>query len=581
MNSRLLAVVSLITNLVALGCQPPEAAVTSEPSPRPVTVMVLTTSVPSGALRSSGSVTSWKTEDIGFEVAGRIAEIIEPGRDAAGPQIPPDGRGAIPASGAVLAKLDPSRYEASLATAKARVVSMQAQLQAAVREIEQVLPKRQSATAAARKLAEQEFARQKELRAGKATTEVAYDKAAADLEVAIAEEEQLTSMIAVKESERAAVAAQVAEAEELVRQAQKDLDDTTLYAPFTGQIASVFETVGGVVQSGEPVIKLQMMDPIQVDVQLSPARDALLHYNDIVTVYTPDTREPVPAMVYEKAAIADPATRTFLLSLLIRNEQVADGLPAEFSPESDLRTRSVWGLFSRHSGDRGPFYVNEESLIKDEQGNTFVLRIRGVARRTREESSLAIPSVLPVERVPVVPSDERLSFLSAAVLRRLDDTGGLDPNSDLVVGRLRTMAGDPLTDVEAARRAKDLNQVFLVRERWRFRPGDVVEVDLADSRVTEGLYVPMNAIVLGPAGAEEGYVVSVEDAAPGALGKARRVPVRVSADESVGSLRKVIPVDDSVLAEGVPIVIGGAHYLRDGDRLRIVNTLALPGQAAP
>ena len=570
------AACAAVVCLAAVGCQPPEAAPPRQPAPRPVTAITLASTVPDSALRSTGSVTSWKVEDIGFEVGGRIEEIIEPGRNAAGPEIDPASSQAVPRSGAVLAKIDASRYEASLASAKARVVNMQAQLEAAEREIEQVLPKQQAAAAASRKLAEQEFARQEQLRAGNATTDVAYDKAAADLEVAIAEEEQLASTVAVKESERAAIAAQVAEAEEDVRQAEKDVADTTLYSPFTGQVAEVFETVGGVVQAGEPVLKLQMMDPIQIDVQLSAERDSQLHYNDIVTVYTPDTNEPVPAMVYEKAAVADPSTRTFLLTLLIRNEQIAEGMPEEFDPDQELRTRSVWGLFSRHTGDRGPFYVNEESLLQDESGNYFVLRIRGVSRDSREVDKAALPTLLPVEVVPVVPSDERMSFLGAAVLRKLDDTGDLDPNSDLVAGQLRRMDGASLSAEEAAERAKSIEVLHLVRDRWRFRPGDVVEVDLSEVRITEGMYVPMDAIVLGPAGTNEGYVVAVEGADEDGVGQARRIPIQFTGDASIGSLRKITPKEGAALPEGLQVVVSGAHYLRDGDELRVVHTLETP-----
>jgi hypothetical protein len=53
-------------------------------------------------------VESWKREDIGFEVAGRLLRIVEPGIDIEGRTV--DEEGNLLSEGTVLAELDDQRY---------------------------------------------------------------------------------------------------------------------------------------------------------------------------------------------------------------------------------------------------------------------------------------------------------------------------------------------------------------------------------------------------------------------------------------------------------------------------------------
>ncbi len=54
--------------------------------------------------RLTGTVESWKREDIGFEVAGRVLRIVEPGIDIEGRTFDEDGN--LLSEGTVLAELD-------------------------------------------------------------------------------------------------------------------------------------------------------------------------------------------------------------------------------------------------------------------------------------------------------------------------------------------------------------------------------------------------------------------------------------------------------------------------------------------
>ena len=75
---------------------------------------------------------------------------------------------------------------------------------------------------------------------------------------------------------------------------------------------------GGYVLPGQAVVTVQMMDPLKVDIVVSPATDARINYNDLVRVYAP-TGDELKGHVYLKDTFADPATRTFLVTLLVRN----------------------------------------------------------------------------------------------------------------------------------------------------------------------------------------------------------------------------------------------------------------------
>lgn len=546
------------------GCGSGRAEVTVAPRPRPVTVFELRESQPTPELRHAGSVSPWKSQDVGFEVSGRVNGIIEPGVNVTGPRFDAATGAFVDDQSTNLAEISPTRYEVRLASSRASLETARARLSASEKEVRDVMPKRLLSAQASLDLARQEFGRISNLFNRQVETQQSLDKAQADLTTTEAELQQLEATTAVKESERASFAAQVNEAEEAVRQAQQDLDDTILRAPFQGQVSAVYETVGSVVQAGQPVVRLQMMDPIQVDVQVSAQTDARLNYNDIVQVFPPGEKYPVPAMVYEKAAVADAATRTFLVTLLIRNSQLMDGLPREYDPARDLRTRSVVALFAEKLYRDSPYFIHAESLYRD--GDEYVVwRVKNVQRGLLETE---IPEKLEVERVVVVPGDGRITFMSAATLRELTDVGKLDPASDVLLGGVQDMRGQPLAEEETLARLKSEANIYFVRERWRFRPGDIVQVELNANPIIAGLYIPMDAIQRE--GLEDGLasLFVVDEANGGSV--VRQVRIRLQG-QNVGALQKVEPVTPGELKSGDRVVAAGTHFLVDGEAVRVTS----------
>ena len=102
-----------------------------------------------------------------------------------------------------------------------------------------------------------------------------------------------------------------------------------MHSPFDGQISRVHVIPGGYVERGQPVVTVQMMDPMKVQVAVSPDTDRQVNYNDLVKVYVDGENEPLNGWVWNKDAVADASTRTFMVTLLVRNREIEAGLPAD------------------------------------------------------------------------------------------------------------------------------------------------------------------------------------------------------------------------------------------------------------
>ena len=110
--------------------------------------------------------------------------------------------------------------------------------------------------------------------------------------------------------------------------------DTELYSPFNGQVSKVHVIPGGYVERGRPVVTVQMMDPMKVEIAVSPETDRKINYNDVMKVHIDGHKEPIKGVVWLKDTVADAATRTFMVTLLIRNFRVETEVPAK--TEKDL-----------------------------------------------------------------------------------------------------------------------------------------------------------------------------------------------------------------------------------------------------
>jgi multidrug efflux pump subunit AcrA (membrane-fusion protein) len=525
-------------------------------------VLRLTSEQPRSLVPYTGTVSSWKTDQVGFQVGGRIESLVEPGTNIEGATF--DENGEPLSEGTVIAVLESERFEFQLQSAIAGMNTAIAKRDASDSELNNVLPQQIEAAEARQELAQTQFNRTQQLVADGAAAQVELDRIKASLDVATADLQSLLETRAIKEAERAGFQAQVDEAQEAVRNAEKDLADTVLRSPYDGQVAEVHQILGGVVQPGQAVCTIQMMDPIAIEVQVSARQDALLNYNDSVRVFPPGADAPQLAMVYEKAALADPATRTYAVTLLLRNDLLRIGFPEDFDGENDVRVRNIWPIFAETTVRRPPYYVSTDALFQDDTG-FYVWRAKGLSR---DQFDADVGPRVEVEKVPIIPGDRRISFPGVATLREISDLGEIDPEADMVVGAPQQADGSALAAGEAARRLESRGYAYFVRDRWNLRPGDVVQVELQGAEMAEGFYLPMNAVSQQEDGA---FVFAVPESE--GTSTVTKVEVTVTPVAERPEFVLIAPVSEGALHEGSQIVTQGVHYLVDGEAVRVVTTV--------
>lgn len=531
-------------------------------------------------LRLTGSVTPYRQEAVGFEVRGRVLAVADPGIEVSGPAFDADDR--VVTEGEPLARLDDERYRSRYEALRARHRALEKQRDALRIDAEGIgasnlaaARARESAVASSIEAARREIdgaeaslelARQThERKRGLAQTSISrqeVDEARSMLDRAIAERARAAAALAATEQEllaqRAAVAmadasmalkgaeleaseARIVAVSEELREAERDLRDCVLRAPFSGRVTTLHVAQGAVVEAGQPIVTLSLMDPVQIRVTVSADEERRIRTGDRVRV---EPREPVApdgppavmhALVFEKGAVADERTRTFRIDLMTRNERrPIDRFDSETTGLPVLR--DLLPVIRRYRGEEGPLYVPVDAVLIDDAGRTSVLRLPGVgfaadARRT------AVGRHTP-EEVPVSLGDDAYTVIKWN-FRSLSDAGALRED-DFVLLHPREEYRDG---------------VAIGRPQWLLRPGDLVPVFFLREQTSQGLWVPVEAVTTH---GHETVVFTVEE------GRARRRAVTV-----VETYREFRRVEGPGLTSGVPLVVDGVAFLSDGERVAL------------
>ncbi len=464
---------------------------------RPVTYLTLAKRTPISESLVAGSVESWKRETIGFDVNGRLRFVKDRGTNVQGPAT--DDAGNILQQGTLVAEVESPRYKVAVSEASADIRDMEAE---ALR-------------------AKNEYERQRNIFEKGAGAKSYLDKAEADYKAA---------------------RARLQAAQAKLTQTKIDLADTLLFAPFSGQVARLHAIRGGYVERGDPVATIQMMDPVKVEVAVSPEVEQNLNFNDLVLVYGGPGEAPLHGWVHNKAPTADTATRTFMVTLLVRNRLVEVGIPEGLNPQEIIRTHALYNLEPEKADGQPPFFASEDTLYEDNDG-FFVWKAEGV---TINDLTGNINPVFTVRKVRVKPGKRYIRAFGLFSYRELVDVGTLNPETDLVVA-------DAPSDLQEGQ------SVVWVRKNWLLRPGQVVGVDLQQGRLNTGFYVPVLAVMKEGAGHHVFAVDSVDET------QQRAVRVAVKTGQNIGTLVEIIPEQADGLSDGMKVVVDGAAYLRDGD----------------
>jgi hypothetical protein len=338
---------------------------------------------------------------------------------------------------------------------------------------------------------------------------------------------------------------------------------------------------GTYVKEGDPIVTVQMVDPMLVEFEVTAANSRRYQRGDAlgVSVETPDGKQrELTGMVYTVDTIADANTRTFTVSLHVRNEPVS-----VLSESADVKnvatTVNIFPL------NLGPIVTGDQRLLVEQGaihqigGEDFVWK---VTNRSWSKLSYSGNRALSVERLKVETTSEVIPFLGTwnFVAIKFDEPSKVNLNQDLITGKLTLKSDDPSASTDLGNWTGD--RVLLEQTRWMLRAGDTVSVAMIPDNSASGFYVPMKAV-----GRENGktfiHVIdrkktqtetssnSTLDATEEPI--AKRVFVNVTLDDSVmgESLMLCIePIAADLLQDGCQVVVGGTHYLDDGDRVRIV-----------
>ena len=181
-------------------------------------------------------------------------------------------------------------------------------------------------------------------------------------------------------------------AKENLKKAQKALDDTTLKAPFSGEVANKIADNFQNVQAKEPILLLQDISSLEMDITVpeqdfSLATPGLTYEQrterarpEIVVSSFPDRR--FPARFKSMSTTADPVTRTYAITL-------AFATPADITVLPGMTAKVILHVQQEKLADFGVtgFMVPVSAVAPDDQGKAYAWRID--------------PDSMQVSRVPV------------------------------------------------------------------------------------------------------------------------------------------------------------------------------------
>ncbi len=370
--------------------------------------MIVSAGAESNTLTFPGRVEASTKVELAFQVSGLLVSL-------------PVREGQKVTQNEVLAQLRPDEFQARLRALQGQLDRARADLQAlraGVRPEERLRLEAQLRAAEAKLAnARTEFDRSTQLlknriisRAEFDRSETAYTVAQQNHQAALQTFEQGTiareEVILAKEAEVSGLEGQVVEA-------NLQLEDSTLRAPYDGVIAQRFVEQGQNVRANERVVIFQDVDEIDIAVDVPEAVMAAdLRSADIVQMLARFNAAPglqFPVHIKEIAQRADPITQTFTIRVAMKAPPDLNLLPG--------MTATVTLTYRRASILGGQILVPVNAVIKESTGEevAWVLGAEGkVERRPVKIGSVTEGSIVVMEGLQ--PGD-RIAVAGVSLLR--------------------------------------------------------------------------------------------------------------------------------------------------------------------
>ena len=356
-----LASIATAAVLFGAGCSSPPSS--HSDLIRPVKTTVVAAGGEPHVRSFPGRVEASKRVELAFQVPGLLVKL-------------PVKEGQKVARGELIAQLRQDEFQARLKNLQGQLDQARAGLRAlrAGERPEQRLRLEAQVRAAEAKLANAriELDRNTRLLRSNAVSRSDFDLAQTNFRVAEQEHEAARQMLEkgtiAREEDIEAQEATVRGLEDRVVEANLQLADSTLHAPYDGVIAQRFVEQNQNVKAKQPIVRFQDVDEIEVSVDVpETVMAADIRSADIVTLVAEFSGAPgaqFPVHVKEVAQTADPATQTFRVRVAMKSPPEVNLLPG--------MTATVTATYRRARVLGGRILLPVTAVFKDAAGEQIV-----------------------------------------------------------------------------------------------------------------------------------------------------------------------------------------------------------------
>jgi multidrug efflux system membrane fusion protein len=375
---------------------------------RPVKTLIVTPGDETRTRTFPGTVEASKRVELAFQVPGVLVEF-------------PAREGQKIAKGALIGQLRPDEFQARLKALQGQLDQSRAALaalragerpeeqlrrEAAVRQAEARLANARAELNRVTPLLERRAISRSEFDVIETTVRVAEE----DYRAAVQMREKGTigrrEDILAKEGEVRGLEARVVEADIQLR-------DTRLVAPYDGVIARRFVEQGQNIRPKEPVVRFQDVDEIEIVVDVPEnVMAAEIQAADVISVVAELSGAPgveFPVEVREVAQVADPTTQTFKVRGAMRAPEGIRALPGMTA------TATVTYRRAQILGNR--VFVPIQAVLKDASGEQAVWVLGQDSTVRRRSVKLGQPAGADIEIMEGLAPGDRIAVAGVTLLR--------------------------------------------------------------------------------------------------------------------------------------------------------------------
>ncbi len=391
---------------LAAGCSP-EAPPRSDVV-RPVKTMVVAAGGEPHVRSFPGKVEASKNVELAFPVSGLLVRL-------------PVREGQKVARGELIAQLRQDEFQAQLRTLQGQLDQARAALQALRAgerpEQRQRLEAQLRAAEAELANARTEYNRHARLLRSNAISRAAYERTRTAYQVAQEAQRSARQMLqkgmVARPEEIDAQQGVVRGLEARVVEANIQLQDSTLRAPYDGVIAQRFVELQQNIRAQAPIVRFQDVDEIDIVVDVpETVMAADLRTADIVQMLAEFSGAPglqFPVHITEVAQAADPTTQTFKVRVAMKSPPEVNLLPG--------MTATVTLTYRRAGILDNRILVPVSAVFKASTGQQVVWIIGPDQKVTRRPVKIGAPAGGQIEIVDGLQPDERIAVAGVSFLR--------------------------------------------------------------------------------------------------------------------------------------------------------------------